>query len=101
MKRLTQAPNAAIATLWADTLREAGIEASVERQFLGGAAGFLPPSECLPELWLRDDEQFDRAKELLDALQNLPQQHWRCSCGELIEGGFEQCWSCGKFMPVS
>ncbi len=99
MKRLTQAPNAAIATLWADTLREAGIDASVERQFLGAAAGFLPPSECLPELWLRDDAQFDRAKELLDALQNLPQQHWHCSCGEFVEGGFEQCWRCGKFMP--
>ena len=31
MKRLTQAPNIALATLWADMLSQAGIESSVQR----------------------------------------------------------------------
>ncbi|RYY92592.1 MAG: DUF2007 domain-containing protein, partial [Comamonadaceae bacterium] len=52
MKRIAQAPNLAIATLWADTLNEAGLAASVQRQFLGGIAGHLPPDQCLPEIWL-------------------------------------------------
>ncbi len=55
MLRLTQAPNIAIATLWADLLCEAGMTASVQRQYLGAAAGHLPPDECLPEIWLDYD----------------------------------------------
>ncbi|MBL8318849.1 MAG: DUF2007 domain-containing protein, partial [Burkholderiaceae bacterium] len=31
MKRLTQAPNLALATLWADMLCQAGFDASVQR----------------------------------------------------------------------
>src|SRR5690606_1948456 len=58
MRRLTQAPNLAIAALWVDTLREAGIEASVQRQFLCGAVGELPPDQCLPEIWVAHEEQF-------------------------------------------
>jgi hypothetical protein len=101
MQRLIQAPNIAIATLWADTLREAGISVSVERQYLGAVAGHLPPDQCLPELWLRDAEQTTRAKALLNDLQHLPQRRWQCGCGELVEGGFEQCWHCGGMMPAA
>jgi hypothetical protein len=36
---------------------------------------------------------------LLDALQHRPQRRWQCRCGELVEGGFEQCWRCGAMMP--
>lgn len=99
MLRLTQAPNITMATIWVDVLREAGIAASVERQYLGSAAGMLPPGECFPEVWLQHAEQLDRAKALLNDLQNLPQRQWWCRCGESIEGGFEQCWHCGAWMP--
>ena len=53
MQRLTQAPDVALATLWADLLCEAGMPASVQRQYLGAAAGHLPPHECLPEICYR------------------------------------------------
>ena len=99
MRKLSQAPNAAIATLWVDVLREAGISASLQRQFLGGAAGELPPDQCLPEIWIADAEQEERARVLLHDLQNIPQQRWMCQCGELVEGGFEECWQCGALMP--
>ena len=99
MLRLTQAPNIAIATLWADLLCEAGMTASVQRQYLGAAAGHLPPDECLPEIWLDYDEHAPRARALLQALQDLPQRRWACRCGEIVEGGFEQCWQCGALMP--
>lgn len=45
MLRLTQAPNMAIATLWADALTFEGIDASVQRQYLSSAAGELPVHE--------------------------------------------------------
>ena len=99
MQRLTQAPNVALATLWADLLCEAGMPASVQRQYLGAAAGHLPPHECLPEIWLEHAEHLGPARTLLEALDNLPQRVWRCRCGETVEGGFEQCWRCGAPMP--
>ena len=100
MLRLTQAPNIAIAAMWVDTLREAGIDASMQRYFLGAAAGQLPPDQCLPEIWLMHEEQEDQARALLHALGSLPQRRWRCACGEEVEGGFESCWHCGRFMPA-
>jgi len=100
MKRIAQAPNLAIAALWADTLNEAGLSASVQRQFLSGIAGHLPPDQCLPEIWLRHDEQEAAARTLLEQLQHLPQRRWECVCGEQVEGGFESCWSCGRAMPA-
>ena len=101
MLRLTQAPNLAIATLWADALCNEGIGASVQRQFLGGVAGELPPDQCLPEVWLTHPEQEVRARTLLYDLQHVPQRRWLCQCGELVEGGFEQCWNCQALMPPS
>lgn len=99
MLRLIQAPNLAIATLWADALGVEGIVASVQRQYLGGMMGGLPPDQCLPEVWITHPEQEVRARELLHNLQHMPQHLWYCVCGEMVEGGFSQCWSCGVYMP--
>ena len=99
MRRLTRAPNIAIAALWVDALLHAGIQASMQRYFLGAVAGELPPDQCLPEVWITDDSQEAQAKDLLHALQNVPQRRWHCVCGELVEGGFDACWNCGRPMP--
>jgi len=98
MRRLAQAPNLAIATLWVHALSEDGIAASVQREYLGGAVGQLPPDQCLPEIWIEDDSQFALAETALHALRNRPQHSWHCRCGEHVEGGFEQCWHCGEMM---
>ena len=100
MRRLAQAPNLAIATLWADARREQGIPAPVQRESLAAAAGQLPPDQCLPEIWVDDDSLLPRAEQLLSELRHLPQRRWQCACGELVEGGFEQCWHCGAMMPA-
>ena len=98
--RLTQAPNIAIAALWVDALRQAGFPASTQRYFLGAAAGELPPDQCLPEVWLTHDEQEAPARAFLCEFLHAPQRRWPCACGELVEGGFEHCWNCGRPMPV-
>ncbi len=100
MKRLTQAPNLAIATLWADALTRAGFDVTVQRAFLAGGVGDLAPDQCLPEIWLTDVAQEARARDVLYDLQHVPQRRWGCVCGELIEGGFEQCWNCGAMMKT-
>jgi hypothetical protein len=99
MLKLTQAPNLFLAILWSDALTADGIDASVQRQYLGGASGELPPDQCLPEVWIKHANQESRARDVLYHLQHVPQHRWFCRCGELVEGGFEQCWSCGVLMP--
>jgi hypothetical protein len=99
MLKLTQAPNLFLATIWADMLNADGIDAHVQRQYLSGASGQVPPDQCLPEVWIRHANQEPRARDVLYHLQHIRQHTWFCPCGELVEGGFEQCWSCGLLMP--
>ena len=100
MRRLTTAPNLAIATLWADLLCQGGFEASVQRAYASSIAGEVPPDQCLPEVWIMDDHRHAEALSLLAQLRNAPARHWVCpSCRERIDGPFEQCWSCGAAMP--
>lgn len=101
MLRLLRAPNITLAQIWVDLLCEAGYPATVERRHLSSLAGELPPDQCQPEIWLRHAEHEPAARRLLDDLAQLPQRHWRCThCGEDVEGGFEQCWNCGAWMPA-
>ena len=100
MRRLAQAPNLRSprcgCTRCAKTASAPPCSASTSAR----AAGQLPPDQCLPEIWIEDDAQFDAgASALLHDLQHRPQRRWHCACGELVEGGFEQCWQCGAMMP--
>lgn len=102
MKRLRQAPNLAIATLWADQLTAAGFESRVQRAYASSIAGEIPPDQSLPEVWVLDDDRLEAARKALDELTNQPWKHWTCShCGEQIDGPFEQCWQCGAPRPAA
>ena len=101
MKRLIQAPNAALATLWADMLRQGGVECSVQHYFTSSIVGEIPPDQGLPVVWVHDDAALERARALLHDLRHPRWQHWVCrGCGERIEGPFESCWNCGAAMPA-
>ena len=96
MKRLLQAPNLALATLWTDVLTGAGIEASVQRAYASGIVGQIPPDQALPEVWVHDDADHTRATAVLHEMSHRPHRHWLCrGCGESVDGPFDQCWSCG------
>lgn len=101
MKRVLQAPNLALATLWADQLTAAGIDASVQRAYASGIVGHIPPDQALPEVWVADDAQLEPARRLLDEWRHLPHRHWICrQCGEGVDGPFESCWNCGAWGPA-
>lgn len=100
MKRLTTAPNLALASLWADLLRSAGVDVSVQRAYTSSIAGEVPPDQALPELWVFDDAQAERARTLLAELQHPVHRRWHCpQCHEFIDGPFDECWNCGTAMP--
>jgi len=100
MKRLLQAPNLALATLWADQLTAAGFAARVMRAYASGIVGEIPPDQALPEVWLDDDHHHAEAKAVFERWMHPPERRWACpGCGEVIEGAFEICWNCGTAGP--
>lgn len=101
MKRLQQAPNLALATLWADMLCGVGVAATVQRAWTSSITGELPPDQALPEIWLQDDSQIEAARQLLKEWSHMPHRLWACpGCQEIVDGPFETCWNCGHAMPL-
>ena len=97
MKRLLQAPNLVLATLWADQLCAAGFAARVQRAYASGIAGEIPPDQALPEVWLDDEARLAEARALFEQWQHRPERRWACpGCGEIVEGPFDLCWNCGR-----
>jgi|ERR1044072_119877 hypothetical protein len=81
-------------------LDEAGIPCMIRNEFPSSALSELTPSEASPEVWIMNDEDYPRAREIVDALRNATlesQEAWSCpGCGEAIEGQFTSCWNCGS-----
>jgi hypothetical protein len=75
-------------------LEAAGIRVLVRNQYLSSAMGELPPAECEAQLWVLDEQDFDKAREVLSA-QSPPGPDWICGCGESLGAQFSQCWRCG------
>lgn len=80
------------------------IECIAKNEFLLGGAGELPPTECWPELWIIEDFQYDKAKELVEGFLASSAENyaeWRCpACGECLDGQFTACWHCGAERPL-
>jgi len=80
------------------------IRCITKNEFLLGAAGELPPTECWPELWIAEDFQYEKARELVEgflASNAGNATEWRCpACGERLEGQFTACWNCGAERPT-
>ena len=98
MKKLTSAPSAITIHHFRNLLMAEGIESEIRNEFFGGILGDMPFTETWPQLWVVNDLDYDRALQLIDdsALDESPGDDWRCKqCGELNEGQFAACWSCG------
>lgn len=101
MKRLARADNLLQASIWAESLRAAGIRCELRNTVLSGAMGEIPFLECAPQLWLADDADETRATAILDELRRpATGAAWRCThCGETSEAQFGACWQCGATRP--
>jgi hypothetical protein len=69
MKLLARADNTLQASIWADTLRAAGIRCELRNTALSGALGEIPFLECAPQLWIERDHDEPRAREILQQLE--------------------------------
>lgn len=97
MKLLARADNSLQASIWADTLRAAGIRCELRNTALSGALGEIPFLECAPQLWLERDSDELRANEILQQIKRpMRGAPWLCTaCSEPSEPQFGSCWQCG------
>ena len=99
MKKLTSAPNLVTINHYKNVLESEGIPCMIKNEHLGAVLGEIPFLEVWPELWVVNDLDVDRAKQLLDTtiVDESPAASWRCEkCGEQNEGQFAACWNCGE-----
>jgi hypothetical protein len=99
MKKLTSSESLVTINHFKNVLASEGIASEIRNEFLGGIAGEMPVDQVWPELWVVNELQYDRAKQLIDEaiLEESPQAAWRCrGCGEENEGQFGACWNCGQ-----
>lgn len=101
MKLLARADHLVQGTIWAESLRAAGIRCELRNTTLSGAMGEIPFLECAPQLWIQRDADEVRAQEILQQLrQPVHGPQWRCvACGEWSEAQFGACWQCGTTRP--
>lgn len=86
-------------------LEEAGIPTFLKNLGSSVGMGEIPFVEVFPELWVVNDEDYDRAMSVLEPYYqpeepqaSLPD--WVCgSCGAEVDGSFGECWKCGKERP--
>ena len=80
-----------------------GIRCDVRTPFLAAAKGDIPVTDCWSQLWILDDEDVDRARQVIDAAlapATGTERPWPCpKCGESIDGQFDVCWQCGSVPP--
>ena len=98
MKKLTSAESLITINHYKNLLASEGIPTEVRNQHLGSIMGEVPFFETWPQLWVVNDLDYDRAKQLIDTVDaESPAESWKCEhCGESNEGQFAACWNCGR-----
>jgi hypothetical protein len=99
MRKIYSAATLPDAHLLRGLLGQAGIEAEVFNENAQGGMGEIPFTHAYPEVWLVDERDSDRAREVISQFER-PVSHSavvRCrACSEDNPGNFQLCWSCGE-----
>ena len=105
MKRVHVASDSAQARLLQQLLEAEGLGVLVKGEYLDTLRGEIPLPEALPEVWVLEDEQEERAREIVSEHLTGPalaetEASWVCpGCSEELEPQFRACWSCGEGRP--
>lgn len=104
MKKITSSASLITISHYKNLLASEGIPAFIRNEHLGSIIGEIPFQEVWPELWVRNDLDYDRALQLIDSATiggESPQSPWKCrACGTEMEGQFAACWNCGREVPA-
>jgi hypothetical protein len=77
-------------------LEAIGIATFLKNEFSQGAVGEISAFDCWPEVWVIDDNDFEKAKTAIaDADKPRSMHDWICNhCLEKNDASFEICWQC-------
>jgi len=98
MKRVYSAANLQDAYIVLGLLAQAGIESQVFNANAQGGLGEIPFTHAYPEVWIVEDHDLKRARELVSGYEHAPSVtgHIYCrACGEENPANFQLCWKCG------
>jgi hypothetical protein len=98
VKKLYRAANLPDAHILRGLLAQAGIETHVFNENAQGGLGQLPFTEAWPEVWVAQDRDLPRARDIVQAFECKPavSADVGCSgCGEENPSSFQLCWRCG------
>lgn len=98
MEKLLSTLNRIQLYLFKSLLESEGITCFIKNEY-PPAAGELPPIAAIPELWVINDNQYEKAMKLIQENSFYAQSssQWKCpQCGEQLEGQFVTCWHCGN-----
>lgn len=87
---------------YASILESHGIKASVRNENASSLVGEVPFVAAYPELWVLDDDDYERAIALLAEYRSAQPSGdaWTCpECGESVPGTFSGCWRCQALRP--
>ena len=99
MKKVYGAANITEANLVKSYLESLSIQSFTKNESLANLMGELPIGPSTePTVWV-DDENFEKATQLMtewsSSQSNLAP--WKCPvCGEMSEGQFDACWQCSS-----
>jgi hypothetical protein len=99
-KQLYAAGSLYEAELLIDLLKEAGItKVTLRNENLIGMVGFLPESATLPQIWVEDEDDWERGRAVVKEFEERRSTdsgtELTCpACGETNPGNFELCWKC-------
>lgn len=91
-------PNSLLVAHFRSLLESEGIPCRIRNEYLAGAAGELPPTECWQELCVESRWEV-AARAAIDTARRgvAAAPPWTCpACGERLEGQFSACWRCGQ-----
>jgi hypothetical protein len=99
MQRLYSAANLPEAHLVRGLLAAAGIEARVFNEYASGALGELPFAEVAPSVWIEEERDLTRARQIITTYEHAAAAPGitRCgACGEENPHDFAFCWQCQR-----
>lgn len=98
MRKIYVALNLPDAQIILDLLEDSGIPAHLFNANMQGAVGHIPFNDTYPHVWIVNDGQYSRAKNIVREYKLTPIEHRVVQCEKCNEENplnFGVCWNCG------
>lgn len=98
MQKIYSAASLPDAHLVRGLLGQAGIDARVFNENAQGGMGEIPFTHAYPEVWIVDEVDAGRAREVIrqfERPESGPAMRRCPGCAEDNPGNFQLCWNCG------